>query len=180
MKQNIKKPVRQSRPMSPWIKYCLAGAAILLVVAGLLYAYRYMSLDREFHHNIKTFGEETYKEIFALEDTKSAAEPVMELAEEAFSFVGTETEAAERFGLLGRYACTDPNAASQEHTLDYIVSKLDKNGGYIWVAYASAYRDPRGEIISLSGTEDHRILARWTVVADNEGKLTVTEIREGV
>ena len=104
----------------------------------------------------------------------------MELAEEAFSFVGTETEVAERFGLLGRYACTDPNAASQEHTLDYIVSKLDKNGGYIWVAYASAYRDPRGEIISLSGTEDHRILARWTVVADNEGKLTVTEIREGV
>ena len=55
--------------MSPWIKYCLVGAVILLVVAGLLYAYRYMSLDREFYHNIKTFGEETYKEIFALEDT---------------------------------------------------------------------------------------------------------------
>lgn len=166
--------------MSPWIKYCLVGAAILLVVAGLLYAYRYMSLDREFHHNIKTFGEETYKEIFALEDAKSAAEPIMELAEEAFSFMGTETEAAERFGLLGRYACTDSNAASQEHALDYIVSKLDKNGGYIWVAYASSYRDPRGEIIYLSGTEEHRILARWTVAVDNEGKLTVTEIREGV
>ncbi len=164
--------------MSPWIKYCLIGGLALLVAAGMLYAYRYTSLDREFHHNIKLFGEETYKEIFALEDTKSEAQPVMDLAEEAFSFVGTEAEAEERFGLLGRYSCTDPNGASQEHTLDYIVSRIDETGGYIWVAYASSYLDPRGESIYLAGTEEHRILSRWTVRADREGNLTVTDIRE--
>ncbi len=179
MKQNLKKAGRRNKPMSPWIKYCLIGGLVLLIVAGVLYAYRYMSLDREFHHNIKTFGEETYKEIFALEDTKNEAAPIMDLAEEAFSFVGTEAEAEERFGLLGRYSCTDPNAASQEHTLEYIVSKIYDGGGYIWVAYASSYQDPRGESIYLSGTEDHRILSRWTVVADGEDKLIVTEIREG-
>ncbi len=180
MKQNLKQQAgRRNKPMSPWIKYCLIGGLVLLIVAGMLYAYRYMSLDREFHYNIKTFGEETYKEIFALEDTKGEAEPIMDLAEEAFSFMGTEAEAEERFGLLGRYSCTDPDAASQEHTLDYIVSKLDDKGGYIWVAYASSYLDPRGEAIYLSGTEDYRILSRWTVTADREGNLTVTEIREG-
>ena len=164
--------------MSPWIKYCLIGGVVLLIVAGMLYAYRYMSLDREFHYNIKTFGEETYKEIFSLSDTKAQAEPVMELAEEAFSYVGSETESAERFGILSRYSCTDPNAASQEHTLDYIVSKIDENGGYIWVAYTSSYLDPRGEAIYGAGTEDHRILARWTVEAEDDGSLTVTDIRE--
>ncbi len=179
MKQNLKgRAVKRNKPMSPWIKYCLLGGVVLLIVAGMLYAYRYMSLDREFHYNIKTFGEDTYKEIFSLEDTKSQAEPIMELAEQAFSFVGTQAEAEEQFGLLSRYACTDPEAASQEHTLDYIVSKIDDKGGYLWVAYASSFLDPRGESIHLAGTEDQRILARWTVEPQEDGSLTVTDIRE--
>ena len=180
MKQNLKQTAkRQNKSVSPWIKYCLMGGVALLIVAGMLYAYRYMSLDREFHYNIKTFGEETYKEIFSLEDTKDKAESVMDFAEEAFSFVGTKEEAEEQFGLLSRYSCTDPEATSQEHTLDYIVSKIDDEGGYLWVAYASSFLDPRGESIHLAGTEDQRILARWTVEADEEGKLTVTHVQEG-
>ena len=180
MKQNLKHNAKgRNKPTSPWIKYCLMGGVALLIVAGMLYAYRYMSLDREFHHNIKTFGEETYKEIFSLEDTKSRAEPVMDLAEEAFSFVGSKKEAEEKFGLLSRYSCTDPEAVSREYTLDYIVSEIDKEGGYIWVAYSSSCLDPRGECIRLSGTEEERILSRWTVEADREGTITVTHIQEG-
>lgn len=180
MKKNLKQSAKKrNKPTSPWIKYCLIGGLILLLVAGALYGYRYMSLDREFHHNIKSFGEETYKEIFSLDDTKKKAENLMDFAEEAFSFVGTEAEAEERFGLLARYSCTDPNAVSQEHTLDYIISKINDKGGYVWVAYASSYLDPRGECIYGAGSEDRRILTRWTVAADPEGNLTVTEIKEG-
>ena len=180
MKKDLKQAAKKrNKPMSPWILYCLIGGLVLVLVAGSLYAYRYMSLDREFHHNIKTFGEDTYKEIFSLEDTKKKAEPLMDLAEEAFSFIGTEAEAAERFGLLSRYSCTNPNAVSQEHTLDYIVSKIGDKGGYVWVAYTSSYQDPRGECIFGAGIEKHRILARWTVTVGPEGILTVTNIQEG-
>lgn len=180
MRQNL----RQSAPRGaqipkPWVKYASLGAVILLIIACSLYAFRYMSLDREFHHNIKTFGEETYKEIFSLQDTKKAAQPIMDFAEEAFSFVGTEAEAADRFGLLGRYSCTDPKAVAEAHGLDYIVSLIGEEEGYIWVAYYRAALDPGGEAISASGTENHRILSRWTVERHGPDIWTVTEICEG-
>lgn len=180
MKQNLKQTARRrTKPTSPWIIYCVVGGLILLAIAGMLYAYRYMSLDREFHHNIKTFGEETYKEIFALEDTKKKAEPILELAEEAFSFVGTETEASQRFGLLSRYSCTEPKATAEEHTLDYIVSKIEEDKGYLWIAYSKKALDPGGEAISASGSKSYRVLARWTVEKSSEQTWTVTEILEG-
>lgn len=180
MKQNLKHTAnRKSRPTSPWIKYCLIGGLVLLIIAGSLYAFRYMSLDREFHHNIKTFGEETYKEIFSLRDTKDQAESLMDFAEEAFSFVGTEAEAEAQFGLLSRYSCTDPKAVAQAHDLDYIISRMDGEQGYVWVAYSRADLDPVGEAISASGSEKLRILSRWTVEKDSSGTWRVTEIREG-
>ncbi|MBR6824986.1 MAG: hypothetical protein IKM59_00380 [Oscillospiraceae bacterium] len=170
---------RRNKSTSPWIKYCALGAVILLVIAGCLYAFRYMSLDREFHHNLKFFSEETYKEIFALKDTKDKAASLMETAEEAFSFVGTPTEAGERFGLLGRYSCTDTKAVAEEHELDYIISNIGEKEGHIWVAYWQAALDPGGEAISASGSEKQRILSRWTVKLAENRTWIVTEILEG-
>ena len=180
MKKNLTQIARKSKKeTSPWIKYCALGAVFLLIIAGSLYLFRYISLDREFHYNIKTFGEETYKEIFSLNDSKKNAGPILAFAEEAFSFVGTEAEATDRFGLLGRYSCTDPVAVAEDHGLDYIISRIDGDKGYIWVAYYQAALDPGGEAISAAGTENHRILSRWTVECHGPDVWTVTEICEG-
>lgn len=180
MKQNRKPiPTKPKKPTSPWIKYCAIAGIVLVIIAVSLFVFRYMRLDREFHHNIKTFGEETYDEIFSLQDTKSTAKPIMEFAEEAFSFVGDEVEAMERYGLLSRYSCTDPKAVSQEHSLDYIISRIGEKEGYVWVAYTRADLDPVGEAISASGSDKMRILARWTVELQGSGRWLVTEIVEG-
>lgn len=179
MKKNLTQISRRAKKTtSPWIKYCAIAAIILLIIAGSLYLFRYISLDREFYHNVKTFGEETYKEIFSLQDTKSAAKPIMEMAEEAFSFVGEAAVATSRFGLLSRYSCTDPHAVSEEHTLDYIISNIGETEGYIWVAYTRADLDPVGEAISASGSDKVRILSRWTVEMRGSGAWVVTEIWE--
>lgn len=177
MKQNLKNNRKQAKPMSPWIKYCMIAAAALLVLAGVLYAVRYISLDREFHYNVKSFGEDTYGEIFALQDSKDNAEPILELGEEAFSFMGAKEEAEERFGLLSRYSVTDNKAASQECSLDYIISKVDEKSGYVWVAYTRSILDSEGQLLSSSGTEDQRILARWSVEKQND-QWVVTRIQE--
>lgn len=180
MKQNLKQQSKkQGKGTSPWIKYCAIGGIVLVIIAVFLFVFRYMSLDREFHHNIKTFGEETYEEIFSLQDTKSRAEPIMDLAEEAFSFVGTEAAAGEQFGLLSRYSCTDPKAVSEDHNLDYIISRIGEKEGYVWVAYYQSFLDPVGEAVSASGSEKARILSRWTVQQRSDGSWTVTEIQEG-
>ncbi len=178
MKQNLKNNRKQAKPMSPWIKYCMIAAAALLVLAGVLYAVRYISLDREFHYNVKHFGEETYGEIFALQDSKDNAEPVMELGEEAFSFIGTEEEAEARFGLLSRYSVTEAEADSQEYSLDYIISKMDEKSGYVWIAYTQHIYDSEGQLLSGAGTKEERILARWSVEKQND-QWVVTRIQEG-
>lgn len=180
MKQNLKQAARtRDKATSPWVKYCVIIAIILLIIGGSLYAFRYMSLDREFHYNIKTFGEDTYKEIFSLQDTKKEAQPIMSLAERAFSFVGTEAEAIDQFGLLSRYSCTDPKAVSEEHTLDYVISNISEDKGYVWVAYTQSFLDPVGEAVSASGSQKMRILSRWTVELRGPGIWVVTEILEG-
>lgn len=180
MRQNLTRPTpHQNKEVSPWIKYFAVGAVILLLFAASLYAFRYMSLDREFHHNIKTFGEETYKEIFSLHDSKDEAESLMEFAEEAFSFIGSEADAINQFGILGRYSCTDAGAVAESHSLDYIVSRMEGDRGYIWVAYTRASLDPGGEAISASGSDKTRILARWVVERHGPDLWTVTQVWEG-
>lgn len=179
MKQNSnQRAMRPRKAAKPWIKYCAIGGVVLLVIALSLYLFRYMRLDREFHHNIKHFGEKTYNEIFSLTDTESEAEPILKLAEEAFSFVGEEIEAMEKFGLLSKYSCTDPKAVSEKHTIDYIISNIGDTKGYIWVAYTQSFLDPVGEAISAAGSDKVRILARWSVERQGS-RWVVTEISEG-
>ena len=160
--------------MKPWVKRCFLLALALLLFAGVLYAVHYISLDREFNYTKKYFGEETYDEIFALTDNSDKAEPILKLGREAFSFVGSKEEAETRFGPLSRYRCT---AASQEFTLDHIVSEFDGDSGYVWVAYTVRGYDADGSLAYGSGSEDGRILSRWSV-EKQDGKWLVTAIDE--
>ncbi len=158
----------------PWVRRCFLLALALLLFAGVLYAVHYSSLDREFGSAEKYFGEETYSEIFALSDNSDEAEPILKLGREAFSFVGDAEEAEARFGLLSRYRCT---AASQEFTLDHIVSEFDGNSGYIWVAYTVRGYAADGALAYASGSEDGRVLSRWSV-EKQDGVWIVTKIDE--
>lgn len=164
---------KRKAPMKPWIKYCFFGAIALLVLAGVLYAVLYISLDSEFHQYEDYFGDH-YSEIFSISDNSDKAEPILKLAKEAFSFVGSEEEAKAQFGLLSRYCCT---GASQKYTLDHIVSDFDGGSGYVWVAYTQKIYDAEGSLLCASGSEDKRVLSRWTV-EKTDGTWRVTEILE--
>ncbi len=161
----------------PWIKVCMFVSLGLLLFAGILYGVHYISLDREFHHNEEFFGKDTYEELFSLDVDYGEIKPVLNLAEEAFSFVGTEEEAQQRFGLLSRYSGSSEENLQRSHQLDCLNAHLDGNKGYIWVAYVQECRDSKGQLVSSSGTEDQRILSRWTVEKQNDNWI-VTEIKE--
>lgn len=178
MKNLPKNRGQQSKPQSPWIKICLYAGLGLLILGLGLYGIMYMSLDREFSHNEKFFGKETYGEIFSLEYQKDEFEPLLKLAEEAFSFVGTEDEAEERFGLLSRYSITEADAATEKHTLDHISSGTEGDSGYVWIAYTQEVYKENGELLTAGGTQKQRVLSRWTVEKQN-GTWIVTEIQEG-
>ena len=156
----------------PWVKRCFLLALVLLLFAGVLYAVHYISLDREFNHNKKHFGEETYSEIFAIDGEADGADEILRLGREAFSCVGDDAEAS--FGILSRYCCS---AASQEFTLEHIASKTDGKSGYVWVAYTVKGYAADGTLAYAGGSEDGRILSRWSVEKQN-GAWIVTAIDE--
>ena len=164
----------KNRSMKPWVRRCFLLALALLLFAGVLYAVHYISLDREFASVEKYFGEETYSEIFALSDNSDKAEPILKLGRDAFSFAGSKDEAEARFGVLSRYRCT---AASQEFTLEHIVSDFDGDSGYVWVAYTVRGYAADGALAYASGSEDGRVLSRWSVEKQN-GAWIVTAIDE--
>lgn len=125
------------------------------------------------------FGKETYAErdeVCAPED-EAALQPVLKLAEEAFSFHGTEREASEQFGVLARYstfaeAPEDEKTVSEEHELQFLTAKLDGDSGYMWVDYSQTGFNKEHEVTYGSGGE-----ARWTLDRVN-GEWVVTEVRE--
>lgn len=162
----------KNKNMKPWVKRCFLLALALLLFAGVLYAVHYISLDREFQHNKAHFGEDIYSEIFALDGEADCVDEVLRLGCEAFSHVGGDAEA--QFGALSRY-CSD--SASQEFTLEHIASKTDGDSGYIWVAYTVRGYAADGSLAYASGSEDGRILSRWSV-EQQDGKWTVTDIDE--
>ena len=128
--------------------------------------------EREF------FGAETYAELredISPED-KEELQPVMELAEKAFSAFPKDREDAKRqFGELYRYTnydC-DPNTAAEEHELTFKTCKIEGDSGCIWVHYSQECSSLSGEI--LKGSWD--ILSRWKVEKQGE-KWVVTSVCE--
>lgn len=167
----------KKRTTKPWVKRCFLLALVLLLFAGVLYAVHYIRLDSEFGHYSKYLDEDTYSEIFALSDNSDEAEPILKLGREAFSFNGSEEEAEARFGPLSCYRCT---AASQEFTLDHIVSEFDGDSGYVWVAYTRYGYNADGSLAYdhfAHDQEGRRSLSRWSVEKQN-GAWVVTEIVE--
>lgn len=160
-----------------WPRVCLYLALGLIVFAVGLYVYLCRSIDAEFDAYEDFYGEK-YDELFSLNSADSdITDAVLADANKAFAYIGADTA---DFGELARY-CTDtqdfPTADRCDYTLDLMASGTDKNGSYVWVAYTLRVYDKDGNLLTASGSEDARILSRWTVQG-LDGAWTVTEILE--
>lgn len=163
-----------------WPKVCMVLALVLVAIAGVLYVIQGISLTDEFGFTKDYYGA-AYSELFRLTTPKKEMqETVLAQANEAFAFIGTEVEAKERFGELAGYCAIlerEPKAATVDYTLDVIAGKTEKDSGYLWVAYTYRLYDAEGELLTASGSEDSRILSRWTVEKTETG-WTVSAIKE--
>ena len=170
----------QTTKKKTWPKVCMILALVMIVFAGALYVIQGVNLTDEFGFTKDYYGA-AYSELFRLTTPKKEMqESVLAQANEAFAFIGTEAEAKERFGELAGYCAIlerEPEAATVDYTLDLIAGKTEKDSGYLWVAYTYRLYDAEGELLTASGSEDSRVLSRWTVKKTADG-WTVTEIKE--
>ena len=171
---------KQTNKKKPWVKYCFIASVALFAIAGILYISQGVLLSREFGW-AKEYHGAAFEELYRLTTPdKDMKESVLAQAEEAFAFIGTEEEAEEKFGVLERY-CSETDdfsaTASVEYTLDLIAGHTEEGEGYLWVAYTYRLYDAQGELLSASGTEEERCLARWTVEKVGES-WQVTDIQE--
>ena len=165
---------------SRWPKVCLILSVALIVFAGILYITQATMLNREFGWSKEYFGS-SYDELYRLSTPdKEMKNEVIAQAEAAFEFIGSEEELKGEWGALEGYCAAlerEPEAARVDYTLDLIAGKTDGSKGYLWVAYTYRLYNEEGGIITSSGTEDQRILSRWTVEKTENGWV-VTAIKE--
>ena len=171
--------IKKTRNTPRWILWSIGIVLALAVVLTVIYLIQCNTMDDEFDGSRDFFGE-AYDEIFEGNRVdKDICSALTEQAGKALSFIGTQKE-AEAFGPFARY-CTDsslyPKAEKAEYTLDLIAGNTDGQTGFLWAAYTQTVTDQDGNLVTASGSEEHRILSRWTL-AEKGGVWTVTEIRE--
>lgn len=171
--------IRKTRTTPKWILWSVGIVLALAVVLTIIYVIQCQTVDGEFSGSKEFFGED-YDQIFEGNRVdKDVCRTLTEQAESALSFVGTREE-AEAFGPFARY-CTDtalfPGAERAECTLDIVAGKTQGADGWLWIAYTQMVYDKDSALVCGSGSEDHRILSRWTL-EESGGSWHVTEIKE--
>lgn len=104
------------------------------------------------------------------------AEPVLELAEEAFSDIeSTREEREKKYGLLHRYGFANDyyTAASEKHSLKLWAAHFYGTEGYMWICYSSEVYDADGNITSGS----QNVQALWKL-EKIDGEWVVVHIKE--
>lgn len=162
-----------------WPRYCIYAALGLLALALILFLIYCFSINSEFGGMRDYYGE-SFDELYVINTVDGdLTDPIVKQGRKALKFIGSEQE-CEAFGLLSRY-CTDlrsyPDAAHATGELELLTASVKGNSGYLWVAYFHKVYDVDGELCHGSGTEDERILSRWTI-EKIDGTWTVTKILE--
>lgn len=114
-------------------------------------------------------------------EDKEELEPVLKLAEKAFSaFPKNEKEAKKEFGELYLYTNypddpdnPDEKPVTENHEIHFITGKANGDSGYIWLNYSRENYNADGE--QLEGSAD--INTRWELKKKN-GEWTVTSTLE--
>ena len=141
----------------------IAGILLLICIFGRgIYFY-----GKYYVPNESFFGSQ-YKEILhmmSFQDKKQANE-IMEIVDDAFSFVGNNTDAKNKFEVLSRYCISeDYDAVSEEHSLKLITAKFNETQGYLWFVYDQAAFAGTGK--KAMGSWD--ILVRATLEKSDKG-----------
>jgi hypothetical protein len=118
----------------------------------------------------KYFGSQ-YKEILhimSFQDKKQANE-IMEIVDDAFSFIGNREVADNKYGKLSRYCITEEDVVTEKHDLKLITADFDKDDGYLWFVYNQEGLDNDNQ--TTSGSWD--ILVRATLEKTDEGWIVI-------
>lgn len=108
-------------------------------------------------------------------EDRRIARQVMARAEEAFSTLGlTREEAQSRFGCLGRYTPTHPDAVSERHSLKLWSARFQLTTGTMWMYYSREELDGEGNMVCGAG--DVPVL--WQLDRSDSGEWEVTVIKE--
>ena len=166
---------RQSRR-----KLLKAGIAALLTACFLLAAY-YIPLRhliRVWSMNYHTTGEVAALFTIGSREDRRQAQPIMDLAEAAFSSIGlTEVEARNAYGKLSRYAYpidVYEDVVDERHTLKLLSAHFEYDEGLLWVYYSREGLDRNGEVIVGSW----KVESLWRVARAKSGQWTIYDIKE--
>ena len=120
------------------------------------------------------FGEKLSElQIECTAEDREAIQPVLDFADEAFSYLG-DSDKYELFGKLGRYCYNNySDVVSEKHGIDFLTAKLDGDSGYLWVnSWQNGY-DASGEVTTGCGM--HK--SRWALEKLN-GEWVVANVLE--
>ena len=144
----------------------IAGIILLVYIFGRgIYFYGMYSVPNE-----KYFSNQ-YKEILhmvSFQDKKQANE-IMEIVDDAFSFIGNREVADSKYGELSRYCITEEDAVTEKHDLKLITADFNKDDGYLWFVYNQEGFDNNNQ--TTSGSWD--ILVRATLKKTDEGWIVI-------
>ena len=108
-------------------------------------------------------------------EDRRTAQKVLAQAEEVFSTLGlTWDEAQERFGPLGRYAITHPDAVEERHDLELWSARFQGSTGTMWVYYSQTGLDSGGNVVEGS----YEVPTLWLLNRTPSGEWGVTYIKE--
>ena len=173
--QTLQTAKRQSRHRMLKVGIAAGLAACFLLAA---YYIPLVHLIRVWSMNYYTTGEVAALFTIGSREDRRQAQPIIDLAEEAFSSIDlTEAEARGAYGELSQYAYpidVYEDVADERHTLELLSTHLDSAEGLIWVYYTQEGLDKNGEVI----TGSYRIEALWKVIRGENSQWKVWDIKE--
>ena len=157
------------------------GAAVLLIFTALVIFLQYFPLHRVvqvWQPSWYETGEISQLAYVGSREDRQTAQPVLELAEQAFSDLSlTEAEAAARYGELSRYCFPRdryPEVIREEHDLDLWSAHFSGSSGYLWVNYSQEGYDAAGNCTAGSW----RVPSLWYLERTLDGTWEVIYIKE--
>lgn len=157
------------------------GAAVLLIFTALVIFLQYFPLHRValvWQPSRFETGEISLLAYVGSQEDRQTAQPVLELAEQAFSDLGlTEAEAAVRYGALSRYCFSRdryPEVVREEHDLDLWSAHFSGGSGQMWVFYSQEGYDAAGNCTAGSW----RAPSLWYLERTLDGTWEVIYIKE--
>ena len=144
----------------------IVGILLLVCIFGRgIYFYgKYYVPDERY------FGSQ-YKEILhimSFHDKKQANE-IMEIVDDAFSFIGNREDADSKYGELSRYCITEDDAVTEKHDLKLITADFNKDDGYLWFVYNQEGLNNNNQ--TTCGSED--VLVRATLEKTDDGWIVI-------